>query len=141
MQLTNDLIRDTMICIESKLESFTDDSGRFNNCPRLFWKNIYEDDRLTSKYLIDDIKYCIIKLAEANLISISIIGRKDKISMLDIDSITWEGHMFLDSIRDEGLWSEIKSKIGNTAKVSISIISKVATEIGITYLKNKLGLV
>ena len=130
-----------MICIESKLESFTDDSGRFNKCHRLFWKNIYEDSYLTSKYLIDDIKYCIIKLSEADLITVTIPGRKDKISMLDIDSITWEGHMFLDSIRDDGLWSEIKSKIGNTAKVSISIISKVATELGVTFLKNKLGLI
>lgn len=141
MQLTNDLIRDTMICIESKLESFTDEFGRFNNCPRLFWKNIYEDSYLTSKYLIDDIKYCIIKLSEADLITVTITGRKDKISMLDIDSVTWDGHMFLDSIRDDGLWSEIKSKIGNTAKVSISIISKVATELGVTFLKNKLGLI
>lgn len=49
--------------------------------------------------------------------------------------------MFLDSVRDDGLWSEIKSKIGNTAKVSISIISKVAAELGVTYLKGKLGLV
>lgn len=130
-----------MICIESKLESFTDDSGRFNNCPRLFWKNIYEDSYLTSKYLIDDIKYCIIKLSEADLITVTIPGRKDKISMLDIDSITWDGHMFLDSIRDDGLWSEIKSKIGNTAKVSISTISKVATELGVTFLKNELGLI
>ena len=130
-----------MICIELKLESFTDDSERFNNCPRLFWKNIYEDSYLTSKYLTDDIKYCIIKLSEAGLITVTIPGRKDKISMLDIDSITWDGHMFLDSIRDDGLWSEIKSKIGNTAKVSISIISKVATELGVTFLKNELGLI
>lgn len=74
------------------------------------------------------------------MISTVIYGRKDKISFLDIDNITWDGHMFLESIRDEDLWSEIKSKIGNTAKVSISILSKVVTELGVTYLKNKLGL-
>lgn len=90
--------------------------------------------------MIDDIKYCIIQLGEANLISTVIYWRKDKISFLDIDNITWDGHMFLESIRDEDLWSEIKSKIGNTAKVSISILSKVVTELGVTYLKNKLGL-
>lgn len=140
MKLTNDLIRDTLLCIEMKLESFTDDSGRFNYKSQVHWKNIYEDDFLNSKYLIDDIKYCIIQLGEANLISTVIYGRKDKISFLDIDSITWNGHMFLDSIRDESLWSEIKSKIGNTAKVSISVISKVVTELGVLYLKNKLGL-
>lgn len=140
MKLTNDLIRDTLLCIETKLESFTDDSGRFNYKSKVHWKNIYEDDFLNSKYLIDDIKYCIIQLGEANLISTVIYGRKDKISFLDIDNITWDGHMFLESIRDEDLWSEIKSKIGNTAKVSISILSKVVTELGITYLKNKLGL-
>ena len=140
MKLTNDLIRDTLLCIETKLESFTDDTNRFNYKSKIHWKNIYEDDFLNSKYLIDDIKYCIVQLGKANLIEIVIYGRKDKISFLDIDNITWDGHMFLESIRDEGLWSEIKSKIGNTAKVSISIISKVVTELGVTYLKNKLGL-
>lgn len=60
MKLTNDLIRDTLLCIETKLESFTDDSGRFNYKSKVHWKNIYEDDFLNSKYLIDDIKYCII---------------------------------------------------------------------------------
>lgn len=141
MKLTNDLIRDTLLCIERKLESFTDDTNRFNYKSQIHWKNIYEDDFLNSKYLIDDIKYCIIQLGDANLIEIVIYGRKDKISFLDIDSITWDGHMFLDSIRDESLWSEIKSKIGNTAKVSISVISKVVAELGVTYLKDKLGLV
>lgn len=140
MKLTNDLIRDTLLCIETKLESFTDDANRFNFKSKIHWKNIYEDDFLNSKYLIDDIKYCIIQLGEANLIEIVIYGRKDKISFLDIDNITWDGHMFLNSIRDESLWSEIKSKIGNTAKVSISVISKVVAELGATYLKNKLGL-
>ncbi len=48
--------------------------------------------------------------------------------------------MFLDSIRDDDIWNKIKSKIGNTAKVPISIISKIATEIGTIYLKEKLGL-
>lgn len=141
MKLTNDLIRDTLLCIETKLESFTDETNRFNYKSKIHWKNMYEDDFLNSKYLIDDIKYCIIQLGEANLIEIVIYGRKDKISFLDIDNITWEGHMFLESIKDESLWSEIKSKIGNTAKVSISIISKVITELGVTYLKDKLGLV
>lgn len=140
MELSNDLIRDTLICMESKLTYFTDNSGRFNNSSLLSWKNIYEDELLDSKYHIDDIKYCIIKLSEANLISVFIPGRKDKISVLYINSITYDGHMFLNSIKDEGLWSEIKSRLGNSAKVSISIISKVITEVGSSYLKSIFGL-
>lgn len=140
MKLTNDLIRDTLLCIELKCESYTDNSGKFNYNPRMHWKYIYEDEYLGSKYLIDDIKYCIIKLGEAGIITTVIPGRKDVISYLDIDSITWEGHLFLDSIRDEDVWNKIKTKLGNAAKVPISIISKVATEVGVFYLKEKLGL-
>ena len=140
MKLTNDLIRDTLLCIGTKIDNFTDDSGRYNCKPQLHWKHIYEDEYLNSKYLINDIKYCILKLSEASFIVITIPGRKDRISMLDIDSMTYEGHMFLNSIRDDDIWNIIKTKLGNPAKVSISIVSKVATELGITYLKSKLGL-
>lgn len=140
MKITNDLIRDTLLCIESKLESYTDNSGKFNYIPQMHWKYIYEDEYLNSKYDIDDIKYCILKFGDAGLINIRIPGRKDKISYLDIDGITWEGHIFLDSIRDDDIWNAVKTKIGNAAKVSISVISKVATDLGIAYLKDKLGL-
>lgn len=140
MNLTNDLIRDTLLCIETKIDNFTDDSGRFNCSPQLSWKKIYEDEYLDSIYLIDGIKYCILKLREAGYINTTIYGRKDKISMLDIDCITYEGHMFLNSIKDVAIWNKIKERLGNAGKVSISIISKVATELGTSYLKNKLGI-
>lgn len=113
MKLTNDLIRDTLLCIEEKCESYTDDSNRFNFRSQM---------------------------KKAGFIDAVIPGRQDKISYLDIDSITYEGHMFLESIRDDDLWNEIKNRLGSATKVSISIISKIIIELGSAYIKEKLGL-
>lgn len=140
MKLTNDLIRDTLLCIEEKCESYTDDSNRFNYKSQMHWKYVYEDEILDSKYDIDEIKYCIVQLKKAGFIDAVIPGRQDKISYVDIDSITYEGHMFLESIRDDDLWNEIKNRLGSATKASISIISKIIIELGSTYIKEKLGL-
>lgn len=135
MKLTNDLIRDTLLCIEEKCESYTDASNRFNYKSRIHWKYIYEDEKLNCLYDIDDIKYCILKLKEANFVDAFLPGRPDKISSVNINGLTYEGHMFLNSIKDDDLWNSIKSKIGDVAKVPISVVSKVVVEVGSLYLK------
>ena len=139
--LDNDIIRDTLLCIEKVCEPFTDDSNIFVAKAKVHWKSIYEDDYLCSKYLIDDIKYCIIKLKEAGMIDAVIYGRTDKISFMDIDDITWLGHEFLNNIRDDGVWNQIKNKAGTLAKVSLSVVADIAKEIAASALKSKLGIV
>lgn len=138
--LDNDIIRDTLLCIEKACEPHTDDNGRFIAKAKLHWEAIYEDEYLCSKYLIDDIKYCIIKLKEATMIEATICGRPDKISFLDIDDITWSGHEFLNSIRDDAVWNQIKSKAGTLAKTSIAVVAEIAKEIVTLALKSKLGI-
>lgn len=139
--LDNDIIRDTLLCIEKVCEPFTDDGNRFVAKAKVHWKSVYEDGYLCSKYLIDDIKYCIIKLKEAGMIDAVIYGRTDKISFIDIDDITWSGHEFLNNIRDDGVWNQIKSKAGTLAKVSPSVVADIAKEIAASALKSKLGIV
>lgn len=139
MTLTNDIIRDTLLCIEKLHINSTEADGRFHR-KEISWNIVFENNDLNALYDIDDIKYCILMLGDAGLIKITPMGRKDKPSMVDIDGLTWEGHQLLNSIRDDDIWAATKAKLGNFSKMSISVIAKLATEICLEYGKIKLGL-
>jgi hypothetical protein len=41
--------------------------------------------------------------------------------------LTWEGHEFLDNIRNDSVWSSTKKRVGDlVGSVSISVIAAVA---------------
>lgn len=43
--------------------------------------------------------------------------------------LTWIGHEYLDAIRDEGIWSKVKEKVGNKIdSVTFDLIKILATE-------------
>ncbi len=50
--------------------------------------------------------------------------------------LTWEGHDFLDSVRDPDVWQKTKARVAATAGVAFSVIVEIAKG----ELKNKLGL-
>lgn len=140
MTLDNDIIRDVLLCIERKCECYTNEANRFVYQLQMHWKIVYEDEYLCSLYLMDDIKYCIVKLYEAGLINGNIPGPKSKIIYLDIDGISWEGHEFLKNIRDDNVWKNVKSKIGNLTKISLSVLSEIAVGCATEYYKKQTGL-
>ena len=54
-----------------------------------------------------------------------------------VTGLTWEGHDFLDSIRDDSTWAAVKkqlAKVGGSAP--LDLIKPLATQ----YLRSKLGL-
>ena len=53
-----------------------------------------------------------------------------------ISKLTWEGHEFLDNIRDTGIWSKTKERISGLASVSLSVVAEIAK----AEMKKKLGL-
>lgn len=45
-------------------------------------------------------------------------------------AITWDGHEFLDAVRDNGVWSKVKKKVGPAiASMPIKVITTVASAI------------
>lgn len=139
MKLSAEMIRDVLLCIEKKCESFTDENGAFYD-DDVSWKYIYEDEYLSKTYIDDEIKYCLIRLHEHELISANSIKKAGGIDCLWINNLTFEGHELLENIRDDEVWKTIKSKLGNLSNCSIKILCQVAPEI-IKYLINKkLGL-
>ena len=53
-----------------------------------------------------------------------------------ISRLTWQGHEFLGSISDSGVWEKVKEKIKGLPSVAVSVV----WEIGKAELKKKLNL-
>lgn len=92
------------------------------------------------KYGEDNVIYSIFKLMEANYILGSKKYASDELIHLGISSLTWDGHLFLDTIRDNHVWKETKSVVSKFSSVSISIVSSVASSILNELIKKQLGI-
>ncbi len=117
MKLNYDTIRELLLQIEEKTDL----------------ENVLEYDRNNTD---QDTFYTLIKLKEAGFINSVEVNTWIGIVHIQVKSLTWEGHEFLNTIRDPKVFKETKNQIGKLASVSLDILGKVATEI----IKNKLGL-
>lgn len=124
MRLNQDCVRDVLLAIE--------DISTINNRVSLY--DLLNTD-FCKKYTIDDLVYTTLKLSEGGLINASTIGSLSGKGFI-IRSITWDGHEFLDNIRDNDIWNKTKNTISKINGVSIPIISDIAKSI----LLKKLGL-
>lgn len=123
MKLNHDCVRDLMLFAEETLNM-----SNFIRCSGLQF----------NKYTNDELIYTASKLIEAGYIE----GKFNKYSERDaiITSITWSGHEFLDTIRDEGVWKTTKEKLNKFSSVPIKIISTVASQILTNLINQQLGL-
>jgi hypothetical protein len=93
---------------------------------------------VTKNYSDREIAYHIELLIEAGLVE----GSKrpkfgmPNIVMPNIVKLTWQGHEFLDSVRDPGIWVKTKERIGGLKGVAFSVIGELAK----AELKKHLGL-
>ena len=74
------------------------------------------------------IKYTISKMSEGGLVSAIILNDGQSLEAQEpaIFSITWDGHQFLEKIRDEAKWTGVKKALSAIRNYSISAISAVA---------------
>ncbi|MGR7976550.1 DUF2513 domain-containing protein [Bacillus velezensis] len=80
--------------------------------------------------------YTILKLIEANFINGKPLFADGSIYSIGISSLTWDGHVFLDNIRDTAVWAATKEKTKQLTSVSMTLLAGIAQD----YLKKKLGL-
>lgn len=124
MKLDQDLIRNLLLELESQeyasslnekqLREFSDEKG-------VDWKQLI---------------YTIQRLNEARYIDAKINYANNDVYSVNISNITYEGHQFLDNIRDKNVWEMTKKRLSNIASVSLPIIKEVASAI----IKDQLGL-
>ncbi len=83
-----------------------------------------------------DIFYTLLNLNEAQLINSIEVDTWIGVVHIEVKSLTYEGHKFLDTIRDPKVLRQTKERLKTFSSVSFEIFSKVASQI----ILNQLGL-
>lgn len=117
MQLNNDCIRDIMLYIEAN----TNPSNLIIMVtPLLKELNKYDEDTLY---------YHILQISNAGFIK----PARAKAEM--ISDLTWNGHQYLDNIRDDKVWNVLKDKASKLSSVSLQVLVQLAPTIVQSFLK------
>lgn len=131
MKLDYDCVRDLLLTLEEELQF--DDSMEH---PTVTSDNI-NSHPFISKYTEQQLAYASLKLEEAGYIDAYFIPGDDKYNGALYSSITFEGHQYLDSIRSDNVWINVKSKIASIGgSISFTIIRSLAEK----YILLQLGL-
>ncbi|WP_353418289.1 DUF2513 domain-containing protein (plasmid) [Staphylococcus delphini] len=96
----------------------------------------FKDNIVFEKYGFDTVMYALLKLKEAEYINVQLLWESGSVESFLINDITWEGHEFLDNIRDNNTWKEVKRVASKTSSMSLTLMSKLAVQ----YLSQKFNL-
>ena len=79
----------------------------------------------------------LVLLEEAGLIEAAVLKMSSGHSRVKVSKLTWEGHDFLDAIKDDTLWAKAKKNvIGPAGGIAFSVLLEWAKAEG----KSRLGL-
>lgn len=136
MKINYDCVRDVLFYLENKLD--LNESLDYVEIPM---KSITASNEL-SKYTPKDIAYTIYKLAEAEYIIAGELHHDIRQYYYSVRSITYSGHEFIESVRTDKKWTEIKkvcSVIGGVALSTIKAISQGMTTAAINVYLQKMS--
>ena len=126
MKFNQECVRDILLYLEENLT--------INNSIA-FPSDIKES--LLLKYSKDDLLYTVkILLNKKLILGDDNFNYATGMYTANIESLSFDGHSFLDNIRDNQVWSKSKKILSAFKSVSIEIISQVATNV----IYKKLGL-
>jgi len=126
MQLNHECVRDLLLYIEDHANYHT---------------KLSVDSIRLEKYSFEEIVYTVEKLSEADFINVTYIARAGgQLPGFIIQSITYDGHEFLDNIRDNSVWKDTKKQLSNFSSTSLQILSSVAVQILSAKIKFQLGI-
>lgn len=120
MQLNYDCVRELLLVLESNLQF--DENLEY---PETNFENICN---CMPEYDVSEILYTTLKLSEANYINVRVINAESVFVDAIYYSITFEGHQYLDSIRNDKLWSDLKK---GTKALTFEIVKKLAEKYAI----------
>lgn len=87
-------------------------------------------------YSKDEITYTCLKLNEANLLNIFKTPYPGGTFVNDIREITYNGHQFLENIRNQSTWETVKQKLSLLGSSSVPVIMSVASQLMIEKIKS-----
>lgn len=85
-------------------------------------------------YSDDEVEYATRKLKEAGFVKANGSFSDGRWIEYGIGEMTWEGHQFLDNIRDDKVWKTIKNATSKLTDVSISLMSKIGWSVIKSYI-------
>ena len=124
MRLNNDCVRDLLLYIE--------DNSSINNL-------IVISQIQVEGYTTDELIYTAMKLEEAGYIKARVSKFISGSTDVYVNEITWNGHKFLDNIRDDGVWKTTKEKISKFSSVSLNIMENVAAQVLTNLINQQIG--
>lgn len=134
MKLNPDCIRNILLAIE-------DQHAPKDNLlqPEMRIKD-FELSPFTEQYSRQEIVYTLLKLEEADLInSTHRFSDGGEVCIFLVSSLTFNGHQYLEKIRNENNWKKIKtisSKVGDFSLLAIEKIAEGVTSAAISKLLN-----
>lgn len=129
MRLDNDLIRDLMIFSENSLNAVTE----YIRYPEI---ESFAENKNRS---IDEINYHLWELNNAGLLEVRFDYGSDTIIYVVINNMTWEGHQFLDKIRDPRIWKDTKKVASKLESISVTMLSEIGTNVLNHFIDKQMG--
>jgi len=130
MKLNYDCLRKILLIIESELNWDDELNYKYTNLSSLC-DNLKDFSRA-------EIAYASKMAIEADLIEANIIDCDSCILDIHYYGLTYEGHQFLDTVRENKVWRKTKDIISSAGGASLSIIKSIATEYLTNYIKSHL---
>lgn len=115
MRLNHDCIRDILLYVEENI-TYDIESVDVENLISKF----------SSKYDKNTINYHIKQIGNASLVE-EVFYSEDSPEL--ISDLTWEGHEYVNNIRDSKVWAKLKDLTKNLASVSLSVLIQKAPDI------------
>lgn len=121
MELNPDCIRNVLLAVENQK---TPEKYLLQPVMRL---ESFESNPFTSKYTRAEIAYTLLKLEEADLInSTHRFSDGGEVGFFTVSSLTFAGHQYLEKIRDDKRWKQVKAVSSKIGDFSLSAIEKIA---------------
>lgn len=92
------------------------------------------------EYDRNQIAYTVMKLKEAKYITGDVRWGNNLPAIISPGNLTYEGHKFLDNIRDDGVWKNTKNILSKFSSVSLTLVSNVAAGVITQVIKHQMGI-
>lgn len=138
MKLNYDCVRDVLLALEESLTIDVEDDGDYSY-NSLLSNEIIQLDRL-SKYSKKDIIYSVLKLIEVGYLNGDIYNEGDGLISFCVNDIKYKGHEFLQAIKSDTVWEDVKKITIKIGSISLPIISSIASNVISKLISNAMGM-
>ena len=122
MKLNYDCVRDMLLALEELLTINEDLCHEYVPIDKLF--------EVLNKYDRKEVLYTFLKLGEAGYICIE---RRFYFGG-EVHALTYHGHEFIESVRDNEMWESVKSILSSVGAISLPLILETAKGLAINAL-------